>query len=138
MKQLLAALALACAFDANATQNIFEINPDSHNAKFADCAFRDYENSAKLISIYMQSLIAQKYAVQCSADFLADVKDGARKQKAMPPAVEKQVDACYSTDDIATIKTTVRKVVDTIPQFCESSNVAEAIKDWADNLKQEN
>lgn len=138
MKQLLAALALACAFDANATQNIFEINPDSHNAQFADCGFREYEHSARLISIYMQSLISQKYAVQCNADFLADVNDGARKQKAMPPAVEKQIDACYSAEDIATIKTTVRKVVDTIPQFCDSPNVAEAMKDWAENLKQEN
>ena len=138
MKHLLGALALACAFDANAVQNIFEINPDSKNAKFADCAFRDYEHSATLISIYMQSLIAQKYATQCNADFLTDVADGPRKQKDMPPAVEKQVDSCYSAEDIVTIKATVRKTVDAIPQFCDSPNVTEAMKDWADNLKREN
>ena len=109
-----------------------------HNAKFADCAFRDYEHSATLISIYMQSLIAQKYATQCNADFLTDVADGPRKQKDMPPAVEKQVDSCYSAEDITTIKSTVRKVVDTIPQFCDSPNVTEAMRDWADNLKREN
>ncbi len=54
MKHLLLGVALTCSLSANAAQNIFQITPDTTNANYAQCRFHDYEQSAKLISTYMQ------------------------------------------------------------------------------------
>ncbi len=137
MRHLLLGLALACSMNANAAQNIFEINPDSTNPQFSQCRFLDYAQSAKLISTYLQSLLSAKYLSQCNPEFLKDVADGERKQSLMLPAVESQVDSCYSAGDISLIKSTAKKVLGDIPQFCESKNVSDAMNDWVATLNAE-
>jgi len=137
MRHLLLGVALACSMSANAAQNIFEIAPDANNPKFDTCRFKDYEQGAKLISTYLQSLLSAKYLSQCNAEFLKDVEDGERKQTLMLPAIESQVDSCYSAEDTEVIKTTVKKVLGDIPTFCESKNVADAMTDWVAKLNAE-
>lgn len=137
MRHLLLGVTLACSMSANAAQNIFEIVPDATNKKFDTCRFRDYEQGAKLISTYLQSQMSAQYLSQCNAGLLKDVQDGERKQTAMLPAVESQVDSCYSADDIALIKSTTKKVLGQIPRFCESKNVSDAMADWIVKLNAE-
>ncbi len=137
MRHLLLGVALACSMSANAAQNIFEISPDATNPKFGTCRFQDYGQGAKLISTYLQSLMSAKYLSECDASLLKDVQDGERKQTAMLPAVESQVDSCYSAGDTEFIKTTAQKLLDQIPKFCESKNVGDAMSDWVAKLNAE-
>ncbi len=137
MRHLLLGVALACSMSANAAQNIFEINPDANNPNYAQCRFHDYHQSAKLISTYLQSLLSAKYLSQCNPEFLKDVQDGERKQTLMLPAVESQIDSCYSAEDTAFIKGTVKKLLGNIPTFCESKNVSDAMNDWVAKLNAE-
>ncbi len=137
MRHLLLGLTLACSLSANAAQNIFQVVPDATNPKFETCRFRDYEQGAKLISTYMQSQMSAKYLSQCDASLIKDVQDGERKQTAMLPAVESQVDSCYSAADIEVIKATTKKVLGQIPKFCESKNVSDAMADWVAKLNAE-
>ena len=137
MRYLLLGAALACSLNANAAQNIFEITPDASNPNYAQCRFHDYEQSAKLISTYMQSLLSQKYLGDCNPEFLKDVQDGERKHTLMLPAIESQIDACYAAGDIAFIKAAVKKVLVDIPKFCESKNVNDAMNDWVVKLNAE-
>lgn len=137
MKYLLLGVTLACAMSANAAQNIFQITPDESNPNYAQCRFTDYNQSAKLISTYMQSMLSAKYLSQCNAEFLKDVEDGERKQTLMLPAIESQIDSCYSAEDTEVIKTTIKKVLGDIPTFCESKNVADAMTDWVAKLNAE-
>ena len=137
MRHLLLGLALTCSMSANAAQNIFQITPDPTNPHSSQCRFHDYQQSAKLISTYLQSLLSAKYLSQCNPDFLKDVEDGERKQTLMLPAVESQVDSCYSSDDITFIKSTVKKVLDDMPQFCDSKNVNDAMTSWVATLNSE-
>lgn len=137
MRHLLLGVALACSLNANAAQNIFEIAPDATNPKFSTCRFQDYEQGAKLISTYMQSLMSDKYLGECDASLLKDVQDGERKQKAMLPAVESQVDSCYSAGDTEFIKAAAKKLLGQIPKFCDSKNVGDAMTDWVAKLNAE-
>lgn len=137
MRTLLLSLALACSMNANAAQNIFEITPNSSNPNYAQCRFHDYDKSAKLISTYMQSLLSQKYLADCNPEFLKDVEDGQRKHTLMLPAIETQIDSCYAAEDIAFIKSAIRKVLGEIPTFCESKNVSDAMTDWVAKLNAE-
>ena len=136
MRHLLLGVALTCSLSANAA-NIFQIAPDASNPKFEQCRFQDYEKGAKLISTYMQAQLSTKYLSQCNPDFLKDVADAQRKQSLMPPAVEAQVDSCYSADDVQVIKATVTKVLGDIPKFCESKSVNDAMNDWIAKLNAE-
>ncbi len=137
MRHLLLGVALACSMSANAAQNIFEIAPDASNPKFDTCRFKDYEQGAKLISTYLQSLMSNKYLGECDAGLLKDVQDGQRKQTAMLPAVESQVDSCYSAGDTAFIKATAKQLLGQIPKFCESKSVGDAMTDWVAKLNAE-
>jgi hypothetical protein len=137
MKHLLLGLTLLCSLNANAAQNIFEVMPDETNPQFGTCRFQDYTQGAKLISTYLQSQMSAKYLSQCDAAILKDVQDGERKQVAMLPAIESQVDACYSAADIELIKSTTKKVLDQLPKFCESKNVSDAMADWVTKLNAE-
>ncbi len=136
MRHLLLGLALTCSLSANAA-NIFQISPDATNPKFEQCRFQAYEKGAKLISIYMQSQLSTKYLSECNPEFLKDVEDAQRKQTLMPPAIEAQVDSCYSAEDVTFIKTTITKLLSDIPTFCESKNVSEAMNDWVTKLNAE-
>lgn len=137
MRHLLLGVALACSMSANAAQNIFEVVPDESNPKFNTCRFIAYEQGAKLISTYVQSLMSTKYIGDCNPGFLKDVQDGERKQSLMLPAIESQIDACYSAGDITFIKATVKKVIGEIPKFCDSKNVSDAMTDWVAKLNAE-
>ena len=100
MKRLIIGAALLITMQAASAQNIFEISPDSSNPNYAQCKFKEYDESALLISTYMGSLIASKYEKTCSKEFLTQAKDGQRKHDAMLVATDQQIGSCYSDKDM--------------------------------------
>ena len=138
MKRLMSGVALLITIQAASAQNIFEISPDSSNPNYAQCKFQSYDDSAMLITTYMGSLVAAKFEKKCSADFLAQAKDGRRKHDAMLKATDQQIGSCYSQKDMQFIRTLLSTAVEKIPEFCDSKNVADAMEDWVKRLNQEN
>jgi len=138
MKRLISGAALLIMMQAASAQNIFEISPDSSNPNYAQCKFQTYDDSALLITTYMGSLVAAKFEKKCSTDFLAKAKEGKRKHDAMIVAADQQIGTCYSDKDMQFIRNLLITAVDKIPEFCESTNVADAIEDWVKRLNQEN
>ena len=138
MKRLISGVALLITLQAASAQNIFEISPDSSNPNYEQCKFKDYDESALLITTYMGSLVAAKYEKTCSAEFLTKAKDGKRKHDAMLQATDQQIGNCYAEKDMQFIRSLLTTAVGKIPEFCESKNVAEAIDDWVKRLNQEN
>ena len=138
MKRLIIGAALLITMQAASAQNIFEISPDSSNPNYGQCKFKEYDESALLITTYMGSLIASKYEKTCSKEFLTQAKDGKRKHDAMLVATDQQIGSCYSDKDMQFIRSLLVTAVGKIPEFCESKNVADAIEDWVKRLNQEN
>lgn len=138
MKRLIFGAALMIMMQAASAQNIFEISPDSSNPNYAQCKFQTYDDSALLITTYMGSLVAAKYEKKCSSEFLTKAKDGKRKHDAMLAVTSEQIGTCYSQKDMQFIRNLLTTAVEKIPEFCESTNVADAIEDWVKRLKQEN
>jgi hypothetical protein len=138
MKRLIVGAALLITLQAASAQNIFEISPDSSNPNYTQCKFKEYDESALLITTYMGSLVASKFEKTCSNEFLARAKDGKRKHDAMLLAADQQIGYCYSDKDMQFIRNLLITAVGKIPDFCESKNVADAIDDWVKRLNQEN